>query len=126
MRYRTSGQALFVVALLLPVLLGLLLAAIELSWRSMITHEVTDALRAANRSAVQTLAYTAFAENRFALAQPDMVIANARRLSTINLNGIAGLVEPPGVIANAAHRVVLPAGGRCLLEQDGPSLHFAM
>ncbi len=80
LRRRAPGQALVLVALLLPVIIGLWLQAIELAWRVTTAQAVTDALRAANRSAVQTFDYAAFAENRLALAAPDAVIAVARRI----------------------------------------------
>ena len=44
MRQRTSGQALVLVAIILPVLLGLLLVGLDLAGRRMREREVQDAL----------------------------------------------------------------------------------
>lgn len=123
-RPQTAGQSLLIIALLLPVIVGLWLLAIELAWRVATVQAVTDALRAANRSAVQHFDYAAFAENRLALADPNTVIATARQLATINLTGIIGLVQSPAEIADATQWTVLPAGGVCVLEPAGPPLHF--
>lgn len=124
MRQRTPGQALVLVALLLPALLGLLLVGIDLSGRRMREREVQDALRAANRSAIQTFDYATFAENRLALADADTVIAVARRLAAVNLHSASGLTLPPEVVAERVSWTVLPSGGACLLEPDGPTLRF--
>ena len=124
MRQRTSGQALVLVALILPVLLGLLLVGLDLAGRRMREREVQDALRAANRSAVQTFDYAAFAENRLVLADADTVIAAARRLAAVNLHGASGLTLPPEAVAERVAWTALPSGGACLLEPDGPNLRF--
>ncbi|MEI7642942.1 MAG: hypothetical protein WCJ55_01415 [Chloroflexales bacterium] len=124
-RRHAPGQALVLVALFLPVIIGLWLLAIELAWRVMTAQAVTDALRAANRSAVQTFDYAAFAENRLALAAPDAVIAVARRMAAINLSGVSGLTSSPAEIADAVQWRVLPSGGACLLDPAGPALCFS-
>jgi len=124
MRKRISGQALVLFALIMPVLLGLLLVGIELAGRNTSTREIQDAIRAANRSAVQTFDYAAFADNRLALADADAVVAVARRLAAINLRGIAGLTLPPERIADRVTWTALSSGGACLLEPEGPTLRF--
>lgn len=123
-RQHIPGQALVIVALFLPVIIGLWLLAIELAWRFTTAQAVTDALRAANRSAVQTFDYSAFAENRLALAEPDAVISVARRLAATNLSGVHGLMKTPVEVADTAQWTVLPAGGACILEPGGPTLRF--
>ncbi|HMO57204.1 MAG TPA: hypothetical protein PKC19_07610 [Roseiflexaceae bacterium] len=125
MKTRISGQALVLFALIMPVLLGLLLVGIELASRNTSTREVRDAIRAANRSAVQTFDYAAFAENQLALADTNAVVVVARRLAAINLRGIAGLTLPPEMIADRVTWTALSSDGACLLEPDGPTLHFA-
>lgn len=124
MRQRPSGQALALVALLLPVLLGLLLVGLDLAGRRMREREVQDALRAANRSAVQTFDYAAFAEDRLALADAKTVISVARHLAAVNLRGTSGLTRPPDTVADEVSWAVLPAGGACHLEADRPALRF--
>lgn len=124
-RRHAPGQALALVALSLPVIIGLWLLAIELAWRVMTMQAVTDALRAANRSAVQTFDYAAFAENRLALAAPDAVITVARRMAAINLSGVSGLTSSPAEVADAVEWIVLPSGGVCLLDPAGPALHIS-
>jgi Flp pilus assembly protein TadG len=123
-RQHHPGQALVIVALFLPIIIGLWLLAIELAWRFTTTQSVNDALRAANRSAVQTFDYAAFADNRLALADPDAVIAVAQRLAATNLSGVRGLAKTPADVAGAAQWTVLPAGGACILEAGGPTLRF--
>lgn len=123
-RQHTTGQALVIVALFLPVIIGLWLLAIDLAWRFTTIQTVTDALQAANRSAVQTFDYAAFADNRLALAEPDTVIAVARRFAATNLSGVNGLVRSSVDVADAAQWTVLPSGGACILEPGGPTLRF--
>lgn len=121
---RSQGQALVLFALMLPVLLGLLLVGFELTSRSTSEREVQDAIRAANRSAVQTFDYAAFADNRLALADADAVVAAARRLAAVNLRGVTGLTLPPETVADRVIWTPLASGGACLLEPEGPILRF--
>jgi Flp pilus assembly protein TadG len=124
MRHRQPGQALLLVALCLPVICGLWLLAIELAWRFTTTQAVTDALRSANRSAVQTFDYAAFADNQLALASPANVIAIARQLARTNLTGIPGLLLSPTEIANTITWQVAPAGSTCTLASAAPALQL--
>lgn len=124
MRTRTTGQALVMVALILPALLGVLLVGVELVSRRSSERAVRAAIQAANRSAVQTFDYAAFADNRLALADADAVISVARRLAAVNLQQIPELTLPPETVANHVSWTALSPGGACILEPEGPILRF--
>lgn len=87
---RTRGQALVLIALMLPVLTAFVFTAVELGTRMLQRAEVEDALRNATRVAVQTWAYESFAADAVAVRPVD-VIAVGRHALVINLDGVPGL-----------------------------------
>jgi hypothetical protein len=91
---RTRGQALVLIALLLPVLTAFVFAAVEIGTRVLQRAEVEDALRNATRMAVQTWAYESFAADEVGVRPVD-VIAVGQRAMVINLKGTHGLVRTP-------------------------------
>lgn len=125
MRPRSHGQALLVIALLLPVLIGLLLAGIEISGRQAREQDVRAAIQAASRAAVQTFDYRALAEGRSSLADPEAVVAVARRVAAINLRAVTSLATSPEDAASRIRWTVLPAGGACAFDPGEPALRVA-
>lgn len=126
---RSRGQALVLVALALPVLMLLVLAALELGERWMQTALVEDALQQATRSAVQTFQYAAFARGgqgtgtlRVVTPCAQVTVADAgcrevtgiaHQLFITNLRGVRGLLDDPQALADRVRWTVLPAGGTC-------------
>lgn len=88
------GQALVLVALILPVLAAFVFTAVEVGTRVLQRAEVEDALRNATRVAVQTWAYDAFATDAVAVRPVD-VIAVGQQAFAINVEGTHGLLTTP-------------------------------
>ncbi len=123
------GQALVLVALMLPVLMAFVLLVVEVAERWVQVAMLEDALQQATRSAVQTMDYAAFARNAAGLRatttcvqvrQTDAaaapcraVIDRATAYFRTNLRGVRGLAEAPEALADRVMWTVLPAGGTC-------------
>lgn len=135
--HAASGQALVLVAILLPFLVALVLTAVEIGGRMLQRAEVEDALRQATRSAVQTFSYGQFARNTQALnasacqgtrvdpagCKSNAVAELAAALFVTNLQSTAGLSVPPEAMADRVTWYVLPNGGDCrTILTDRPPL----
>lgn len=128
-RGRAPGQALVLVAVMLPVLMAFVLLVVEVAERWMQVTMLEDALQQATRSAVQTMDYAAFARNATGLrattacvrvrrtdaaaAPCQTVIDQASAYFRANLRGVRGLAEDPAALADRVTWTVLPAGGTC-------------
>lgn len=128
-RKRAHGQAIVMMAMILPVLLMFVLCFIEIGGRVLQRNEVEAALRNASRSAVQTFAYERFAENTQALKAStpctgtvsggcagNPVAKLAADLFATNLTHVAGLAasETPKTVADRVVWTIGPRGGACL------------
>lgn len=110
---RASGQALVLVALLLPVLVALALTFLEIGTRLLQRAEAEDALRHASRSAIQTFAYEPFAAGAAEVRAADM-LEIARTTFELNLSGVHGLLTPPSETAASVHwEPILAQTGSC-------------
>jgi hypothetical protein len=94
------GQALVLIALILPVLVAFVMTAVEAGTRVLQRAEVEDALRQATRTAVQTWEYETFAHDTVAV-RPVALIAVGQRNMVTNLQGVHGLVTTPEQTAAA-------------------------
>jgi len=128
-RRGAAGQALVLVAVMLPVLMAFVLLVVEVAERWMQVAMLEDALQQATRSAVQTMDYAAFARNatglraRTACAQVRRADATAAACRAVidqasayfraNLRGVRGLAEDPEALADRVTWTVLPTGGTC-------------
>ncbi len=128
-RRGAQGQALVLVALMLPVLMAFVLLVVEAAERWIQVAKLEDALQQATRSAVQTMDYAAFARNATGLRattacvqvrQTDAaaapcraVISQATAYFRTNLRGVRGLAEDPEALADRVIWTVLPTGGTC-------------
>jgi hypothetical protein len=128
-RGRAPGQALVLVAVMLPVLMAFVLLVVEVAERWMQVATLEDALQQATRSAVQTMDYAAFARNATGLrattacaqvrradaaaAACRAVIDQASAYFRANLRGVRGLAEDPEALADRVTWTVLPTGGTC-------------
>lgn len=113
-RRHAPGQSLVLLALILPFLAALVLASMELGARQWQRAQVEDALRQANRAAVQTWLYPAFAAGTVTVRSVDMVASGERYLQA-NLTNTSGLRSAPDVaVASAAWTPVVGfSGGPC-------------
>ena len=117
-RLRSHGQALVIVALVLPFLVALMLTVFELATRFLEVAEIEDALRQASRSSVQLLDYAALADDRQQVDE-QRVIATARAIVATNLASARGLDEPIEALVERIEWQVLPNGGTCTLPGEG-------
>ncbi len=110
---RAPGQSLVLVALLMPVLIALVLAFLEIGTRLLQRAEAEDALRHASRSAIQTFAYEPFAAGAAEVREADM-LAVARETFAINLGGVHGLLTSPSeTVGSVGWQPILAGTGRC-------------
>ncbi len=125
MRHAAHGQALVLIALILPVLAAFVFTAVEVGTRVLQRAEVEDALRNATRMAVQTWAYDAFAADGVAVRPVD-VIAVGRQALVINLAGTHGLLTTPEQTAAEVVWVPImdPATDTCT-DPRGTTITFA-
>jgi|GEM_PF-562501 len=126
-RRRAQGQSVVLVAVVLPFIISFTLLVVEVAERWLEVAMVEDALQQATRSTVQLLDYAALARGDQSLrasagcnavAWDDdprcrALLAEARRLLVINLEGVRGLAEPPEALAARVRWTVLPSGGTC-------------
>jgi hypothetical protein len=91
---RASGQALVLIALILPVLAAFVFTAVEVGTRILQRAEAEDALRNATRVAVQTWAYDSFAADRPSVRPIDLM-AVGQQTFVVNLKHVHGLVTTP-------------------------------
>lgn len=122
-----SGQAVIVVAIVLPFVVGFALLTVEVAERWLELAMLEDALQHATRSAVQTFEYAELARGGQALrasadchqvtwdeepaCRPVLEVAHAFLL--VNLAGVRGLDEPAEMLAARVRWTVLPKGGTC-------------
>jgi hypothetical protein len=119
MTRRTPGQSLVLLALMLPFLAALVLTAMEIGARTWQRAQLEDALRQANRAAVQTWLYPAFASGTLTVRPVDVMASGAAYFET-NLGGITTLALPPAkTAAAAAWTPVIPAGGGMCTDPAG-------
>lgn len=113
-RRHAPGQSLVLLALSLPFLAALVLASLEIGARQWQRAQIEDALRQANRAAVQTWLYPAFASGTVNVRPLDM-LASGQGYLTANLTGTTGLDSAPDVAAARAAwtPVVGTSGGTC-------------
>jgi hypothetical protein len=127
MVYRVSGQALPLVALMLPILTLFVLVVIELANLWLAVAKLEDALQQATRSAVQQIDYAVLARNGQALrgnrvcqsvtiqapGQCAALVQIAHQFLLVNLQQAhLGGVDPVVLAANTRW-TVLPQGGVC-------------
>ncbi len=127
-RRAQRGQALVLVAVVLPVLTALLLGALDVALRWLDLARVEDALRQAARSGALEFRYAPLAANRVTLDEP-RVIAAAEGTLVTNLTGIISLAETPAATAARLELTLLPAGGSCpqaVGASQGPTLCAAL
>lgn len=130
---RSRGQSLALVAIMLPFLGALLMAAIEAGERYLERALLEDALRQAARSAAQRFDYAAFAANDSRLAaepEPTHVGCagapggSARAVGCAvllrNLAGVRGLEETPEQLAARVTWTIHPTGGTCAFPGGQP------
>lgn len=127
---RQPGQALVLIALILPFLVLLLLTAVEIGSRIVQRSALEDALRQATRSAVQSFAYARLAENVAALqgdagcsgsvgpgggCAGNPVAETAAMVFERNLGRGDGLApgETPATVARRVIWTVATPGGSC-------------
>jgi Flp pilus assembly protein TadG len=126
LRQHTHGQALILFAIALPVLISMVLVAIEVGERYTEIQMVEDALQQATRSAVQQLDYRPFADGKTSIRITEAchdvawddaacrpVTEVARQLFLVNLTDARGLVEGREALADQVRWTVLPHGGTC-------------
>lgn len=133
------AQAVPLFALLLPVVMAMLLVALEFGERAMQRAMVEDALQQAARSAVQTFDYETFAsspndwttrtvmraggECRQVQAGSNSNCAEitvlAEALFLTNLGGVRGLTVSDAELAGRVRWTVLPHGGTCAFSSSG-------
>lgn len=122
LRRYAAGQSLVLVALILPFLAALVITSMEIGARQWQRAQIEDALRQANRAAVQTWLYPAFATGTVNVRPLDMVESGQRYLQA-NLAGTTGLSSAADAVAATAMwtPVVGTTGGSCPTP-DGASL----
>jgi hypothetical protein len=136
--HHTSGQSLTLIALILPVLVALLFTCIEVSARYQQLAQIQDALQQSSRSAVQTFAYSAFAQGTergreshditvtgCAKAPKNSAQSIACQVFLTNLTNVDGLKETPAQTAARVQWTILPDGGTCSYPNGKGSLTFA-
>lgn len=113
-RRHAPGQSLVLLALILPFLVALVLASLEIGARQWQRAQIEDALRQANRAAVQTWLYPAFASGTVNVRPLDM-LASGQAYLQANLTNTSGLGSAPDVAAASAAwtPVVGTNGGAC-------------
>ena len=137
-RHRTHGQSLILIALILPVLTALLFTCIEVAARYQQLAQIQDALQQSSRSAVQTFAYSAFAQGTERGREVHAVTVTgctnppknsaqsiACRVFMTNLASVGGLVETPTQTAARVQWTILPDGGTCTYPNGHGSLSFS-
>jgi Flp pilus assembly protein TadG len=113
MRRRAPGQSLVLTALMLPFLAALVLTAMEIGARTWQRAQIEDALRQANRAAVQTWLYPAFASGSLSVRPVDVMQSGAAYFET-NLGGMTTLALPPAKTAAVAQWTpIVTSGGAC-------------
>src|SRR4029453_4642176 len=135
---RASGQSLTLVALILPVLVALLFTCMEVTARYRELAEIEDALRQSSRSAVQTFAYSAFAQGTergrethditvtgCATPPASSAQAGACRTFMTNFATVSGLKGTAGQPAARVQWTILPDGGSCTYPNGKGSVSFA-
>lgn len=142
MRWLTNkrrAQAVPLFALMLPVLMAMVLVAIELTERATQRAMVEDALQQAARSAVQTFDYETFASSPTEWTTKTVLRASgecrqvqagrnsncaeitllAQDLLITNLGGVRGLQISAEELAGRVRWTVLPNGGTCPFSSSG-------
>jgi hypothetical protein len=134
-----SGQAVPLFALMLPVLMAMVLVALEFGERAMQRAMVEDALQQAARSAVQTFDYETFAASPSEWTTRTVLRASgecrqvqagrnsncaeitelAQDLFLTNLGGVRGLTVSETDLASRVRWTVLPNGGTCTFASSG-------
>ncbi len=127
MRHRRVGQALPILALMLPTLTLFVMVVIELTNLWLNVARLEDALQQATRSAVQQLEYAVLARDQQALrgnrpchavtiqapGQCAAIIQVAHQFLVTNLQAARLVDVNPTVLAAATRWTVLPQGGSC-------------
>jgi hypothetical protein len=138
LNHRTAGQSLTLIALILPVLVGLLFTCVEVSTRYQQLAQIQDALQQSSRSAVQTFAYSAFAQGTERGREThDLTVTGctnppknsaqsiACQVFLTNLSNVDGLKETPTQTAARVTWTILPDGGTCSYPNGKGSISFA-
>ncbi len=112
-----SGQSLAFVALTLAFLTPFVFAIIEFSERQLEVAQMEDALQQATRSAVQTFAYDALANNRRRINE-ERAKREARLTFERNLGTVQGLSGTPADVARQVTWTILPEGGTCRFDNQ--------
>lgn len=127
MHCRRLGQALPLLALMLPVLVLFVMVVIELANLWLAVAVMEDALQQATRSAVQQIEYAALARNGQALrgnrtcqavtihasSQCNAIVQVAHQFLLTNLQATQLTGIDPVSLAATARWTVLPQGGAC-------------
>jgi hypothetical protein len=141
------GQSLMIIGIMLPVLMALLMAALEYQERTAQHALLQDAMQQATRSGAQSFEYARFAENtsgfreetggatkqgcRMNVAGADANVTtppegSARAIACdvliANLRGVRGLAETPERTANLVTWTIHPHGGTCTFPNGRPSV----
>jgi hypothetical protein len=119
-----AGQSLTLVALVMPILLGLLLASLELISRDRTDRAFGSALSDTVRSVAQMVDYEQFAADGVML-DGDTLRAMATAAFIDRLRGMpgVGLTTSPEEIGADVVWTILPEGGTCTLS-DGTAHSF--
>ncbi len=133
-RRHDAGQALVLVALIMPFLLALLLTAIEVQERFFERAAIEESLKQATRGAVQRFDYAGLAQNSqqivverattntgctiAPLPPPGSARATACAIMRSNLAGLRGLEESVDATLDRVRWTTHSAGGSCALP-DG-------
>ncbi|WP_322490139.1 TadE/TadG family type IV pilus assembly protein [Chloroflexus sp.] len=127
MHCRRSGQALPLLALILPVLVLFVMVVIELANLWLAVAVMEDALQQATRSAVQQIEYAALARNGQALrgnrtcqavtihapSQCADIVKVAHQFLLVNMQATQLTGIDPAALSATARWTVLPQGGAC-------------
>ncbi len=127
MKLRARGQALPLLALMLPSLTLFVMVIVELTSLWLEVAMLEDALQQATRSAVQQLDYAALARGQQALrgnqacqavtikapGQCAAIVTVAHQFLVANLQASSLVSSDPAALAATTHWTVLPQGGAC-------------
>ncbi|WP_298819245.1 hypothetical protein [Chloroflexus sp.] len=127
MRTRYAGQALPLLALMLPMLTLFVVVVIELANLWLDIARLEDALQQATRSAVQQVEYAVLARNGQALrgnrscqavtikapGQCAAIVQVAHQFLVANLQAARPVGTDPAALAATTRWTVLPQGGSC-------------
>jgi len=124
-RTMAAGQSLTLVALIMPILLGLMLAGLEVIGRDRTDRALGGSLSDTVRSVAQTVDYARFAGDGVMLDEAALrALAEAAFIDRLRGMPNVGLTTSPDDIGADVVWTILPEGGTCTLS-DGTALSFA-